>query len=218
MKTARGRMIVAAIFAYAALIVMLGVFVDRMFYVALVAVAFIRPLLREAGVLSDRDERQVSVSHRSSHIAFLLAMALAAALFVKQAVVDLEEPNYELSLLLFVPLLTKLAAWQLTSRGRRRAALSMGFAVGAFWLLFSMLAGDFNPQLAVGGLPLAATLLALRWERAGGALLLGLGVFAFFFFGRMSLIVLFLLPTPLILAGALLAAGGLMDRNREEEE
>ncbi len=147
--------------------------------------------------------------------AFLLAMALAAALFVKQVAVELEEPAYELSLLLLVPLLVKFAAWQMTSRGRRRAALGIGFVVGGFWLLFSMLAGDFNPQLAVGGLPLLATLLALKWERVGGAILLAIGLFAIYFFGEMILIVVLLLPTPLILAGTLLLVGG--GKNRLEE-
>ncbi|MBD3348382.1 MAG: hypothetical protein GF400_04190 [Candidatus Eisenbacteria bacterium] len=218
MKTTRGRIVIGAILAYAVVFVVLGIAVDRAFYIPLVAVAFIRPLLRESGLLSDRDERQISVSHRSSHIAFLLTMALVAMLFIKKTVVDLEEPGLLLSLLLFVPLLVKFAAWQFTSRGRRRAALGIGFAIGGFWLLFSMLAGDFNPQLLVGGLPLVASLLALRWERAGGAIMFGLGVFAIYFFGEMSLIVVLLLPTPLILAGTMLLAGGGRDQDEDQSE
>jgi len=218
MRTMKGRMVIAGIVAYGIVLVLLGIFVDRAFYIPLVAIAFVRPVLREAGLLSDRDERQVSVSHRSSHLAFLLAMGLAAALFVKQGVVDMEEPAYELSLLLFVPLLVKFVAWQMTSCGRRRAALGMGFVVGGFWLLFSMAAGDFNPQLAVGGLPLLATLIALKWERVGGTLLLGLGGFAIYFIGDMSLIVALLLPSPLILAGTLLLVGGGKERENEEKE
>lgn len=217
MKTGRGTAIIGAIVAYAILFVLLGIFVNRAFYIPLVAVAFVRPLLREANLLADRDEWQVSVSHRSSHIAFLLAMALAAALFVKQAAVDLEEPAYELSLLLFVPLLVKFAAWQMTSRGRRRVALGIGFAIGGFWLLFTAFEGQLSPEFAVGGLPILATLLALKWERIGGALLLGLGVFVIYFIGSMSLIVTLLLPTPLILAGTLLLVGGGKDRNEATE-
>jgi hypothetical protein len=218
MRTRKGRMVIGGIAAYAAVFVLLGIFVDRAYYVPLVAVAFIRPLLREAGLLSDRDERQVSVSHRSSHFAFLVSMAIAGVLFVKQSVVDLEEPAYELSLLLFVPLLVKLFSWQMTSCGRRRAALGMGFTIGGFWLLFTAGEGQLSPEFAVGGLPVLATLLALKWERLGGALLLAMGVATIYFFGpRMILIVVLLLPTPLILAGTLLLVGGGKEKTNEEE-
>jgi hypothetical protein len=217
MRSGKGKAIIFGIAAYAVVFVLLGIFVNSGFYIPLVAVAFIRPLLREAGALMDRDEWQVSVSHRSSHIAFLLAMALASALFVKQAIVDAEEPAYELSLLLFVPLLVKFAAWQLTSRGRRRCALSIGFAIGGVWLLFTALEGQLSPEFAVGGLPLLATLLALKWEKVGGAILLAIGGFAIYFLGaRLSLIVVLLLPTPLILAGTLLLVGGGKDMEMEE--
>jgi len=218
MKTAKGRAIIAGIVAYAIACVLLGIFVNKAFYIPIVAVAFIRPLLREAGLLSDRDEWQVSVSHRSSHIAFLLSMGMAAALFAK-ALIDETEPAFELSLLFLVPLLVKFAAWQMTSRGRRRCALGLGFAIGGFWLLFSMLSGDFNPQLLVGGLPIVATLLALKWERIGGAMLLAMGLFAIYFFGAtVEPVGVLLLPTPLILAGVLLLVGGGKDREEHQTE
>ncbi len=218
MITVKGRAVLAGILGYAVACVLLGIFVNRGFYVPLVAVAFIRPLLREVGLLADRDERQVSVSHRSSHIAFLLAMAMASAMFVKQAFVENRAPAYELSLLLFIPLLVKFAAWQFTSRGRRRCALGIGFVIGGAWLLFTALEGQLSPEFAVGGLPVLATLLAIKWERVGGAILLALGLFAIYFFGsEMVLIVLLLLPTPLILAGTLLLVGGGRDTEAQTE-
>jgi hypothetical protein len=218
MRTAKGRMIIAGIALYAIACVLLGIFVNKAFYIPIVAVAFVRPLLREAGLLSDRDEWQVSVSHRSSHIAFLLSMGMAAAMFAK-TLVDQTEPAYELSLLFLVPLLVKFAAWQFTSRGRRRCALGIGFAIGGFWLLFTAAEGQLSPEFAVGGLPVLASLLALKWEKIGGAILLVLGLLAIYFLGsRMILIVVLLLPTPLILAGTLLLVGGGKDKEECETE
>lgn len=211
MRPLSGRILMLAFMIYTVACVALGIWVHRGFYVALVALPFAHPILREFRFVADRDEWQVAVSHRSSHVAFLVAMGIAAAAFLKSGIVDDEGPLGIVSLVLFVPLVVKVAVWQLTGRGRRRTGLVLGFAIGGFWFLFSVLAGDFNPQLIVGGIPLLAAFLALRWQRLGGVILLLCGAATAYFFvlaaetpALTQLFVALMLPTPLILAGVLL--------------
>ncbi len=214
MRPVSRRGILAFMAVYAVVFSLLGVFVHRGFYTALVLLFFVRALSRELGLMQDLDEWQTAVTHRSSHIAFLVAMAIAAAAFVDSSV-KMEEPPFIATFILFVSLLVKVATWQLTSRGRRRAGLVLGFVVGGFWFLFSVLSGDFNPQLLVGGVPLLAAFLALRWQRVGAAIFLLLGAVTGYFFilqgitpDGSRLFVALLLPAPLLLAGVLLLMRG----------
>ncbi len=132
MKPLSGRVVAVVLVSYTALCVLLGVFVAPGFYVALVALGFARPVLREAGLLEDRDEWQTTVS-------------------------------------------------------------------------------QLSPEFAVGGLPLVAAFLALRWQRVGGVILLLCGAVTGYFFVLQGgspegsrLFVALMLPAPLLLAGVLL--------------
>jgi hypothetical protein len=211
MKPLSGRMLLLLFAVYAVACVLLGLFVHRAFYTGLVALFFAQPVLREFGIVADRDEWQVAVSHRSSHVAFLVAMGIAAGAFVKTGIIDNREPPFIATLVLFVSLLVKVATWQLTSRGRRRTGLVLGFVIGGLWLLFTALEGNLSPEFLVGGIPLLAAILALKWQRLGGALLLVCGAVTGYFFiltggspERSRLFVALMLPAPLILAGVLL--------------
>jgi len=224
MKPLSGRTLLVLFAIYAIVCVLLGIFVHPEFYIAIIALAFARPILREFGLVADRDEWQVAVSHRSSHVAFLVAMGIAAVAFLRSSFMDEGGPPGIVSLLLFIPLLVKVAAWQLTGRGRRRTGLVLGFAIGGFWFLFSALSGDFNPQLAVGGLPLLGAFLALRWQRLGAVILLLCGAVTGYFFvlqgmtpPQAQLFVGLMLPAPLILAGVLLMMRGGDDRPEVDE-
>ena len=211
MKPLSGKTLLLLHAVYAVGCVLLGIFVHRGFYVALVGLAFMRHLLREVGLVRDLDERQVAVSYRSSHIAFLVAIGIAAAAFINSSLIENEEPPLIASMVLFVSLIVKVAAWQLTSRGRRRTGLVLGFAIGGFWFLFTALEGGLSPEFLVGGIPLLAAFLALRWQRVGAVILLLCGAVTGYFFilkgmspPQSRLIVGLLLPTPLLLAGVLL--------------
>ncbi len=211
MKPLSGKALLALYAGFAVACVLLGIFVHRGFYVALIALLFAKQLLREVGLVRDLDERQLAVSYRSSHIAFLVAMGIAAAAFVNSSIIEGKEPPFIATMVLLVSLIVKVAVWQLTSRGRRRAGLALGFAIGGFWFLFTALERELSPELLVGGLPLMAAFLALRWQRLGGVILLLCGAVTGYFFilkgmspPQSRLFVGLLLPTPLLLAGVLL--------------
>ncbi len=93
MKPLSGKTLLLLHAVYAVGCVLLGIFVHRGFYVALVGLAFMRHLLREVGLVRDLDERQVAVSYRSSHIAFLVAIGIAAAAFINSSLIENEEPE-----------------------------------------------------------------------------------------------------------------------------
>jgi len=211
MKPICGRTLLLWYAIYAVACVLLGIFVHRGFYVALIGLLFAKPLLREVGLVRDLDERQLAVSHRSSHIAFLVAMGIAAAAFINSSLIENEEPPFIATMVLFVALVVKLAVWQLTSRGRRRTGLTLGFIIGGFWFVFTSLEGQISPEFLVGGLPLVGTLLALKWQRLGGIIVLLCGAVTGYFFilkgmspPQSRLFVALMLPTPLLLAGVLL--------------
>lgn len=211
--------------AYAGLCVALGALVHRDFYLGLVAFAVARPLLREFGLLADRDERQQLLSYRSSHVAFLVVMVIAGIIFVKTALIDNAEPPLEVSFILFVGLLVKFTGLTMQARARRRAGIAIAWVVGGAWLLFTLASHGFSlgslieatPWLAV----FAFALVARRWPKISGAglVVIGLGTL-YFFVLRVSqpigprLLVAALVPLPFILAGALLLAG---DRDWREE-
>jgi hypothetical protein len=216
-------LIIAAII-YTAIIVVLAIVVSPNFYLALIALAFGRPVLREVGALADRDEWLSLVSYRSSHIAFLTAMLIAGLIFMYTGIVKGGEPPYEVSLILLVALFVKFAALQLMGRSRERAGRAIVWIMGGGWLLFVLASHGLSLVSLIEGGPflalVACALLARRWPRIVGIVvgLIGIGTivaFVDFPLEYKRLIVPFLLSFPLLLSGALLILG---DRADGEEE
>jgi hypothetical protein len=210
---------------YAALCVALGALVDRNLYLGLVVLAVARPLLREVGLLADRDERQRVVSYRSSHVAFLVAMLIAGVIFVKAGVIDDREPPIEVSLILFLSLFAKFASLMIHGRARRTAGLAIAWVMGAAWLAFTLVAHGLSLMSLIEAVPwiaiFAAAVIGARRPRIGGWALLVIGIATLYVFvlaagttAMQKFIVAALVPFPLILAGGLLLAG---DREWQEE-
>lgn len=224
MKPLSTKTLIIAGIIYAAVVVLLAVTVSPRFYLALVAIAFARPVLREVRVLADRDEWLSLVSYRSSHIAFLAAMLIAGLVFMWTGFVEGGEPPYEVSLILLITLFVKFAALQLMGRTRERAGRGIAWLMGGGWLLFVAVSHGFSLVSLIEGAPflvlIACAILARRWPRVTGVVigLIGLGtIIAFVDFPLEydSLVVPFLLSFPLMLSGALLILG---DRDDGEDE
>lgn len=209
---------------YTAIVVLLAIVVSPKFYLALIALAFGRPVLREVGALADRDEWLSLVSYRSSHIAFLAAMLIAGLIFMWTGIVEGGEPPYEVSLVLLIALFIKFAALQLMGRTRERAGRAIAWIMGGGWLLFALGYGPSWGTL-IGGSPFIAILvcafLSRRWPRITGIVIALAGVasiiaFVDFPLEYKRLVVPFLLSFPLILSGALLILGDREDDGDEE--
>jgi len=223
MKPLSTKTLIIAGIIYAAVVVLLAITVSPRFYLALIAIAFARPALREVGVLADRDEWLSLVSYRSSHFAFLVAMLIAGLIFLYTGFVEGGEPPYEVSLILLITLFVKFAALQLMGRTRERAGRAIAWLMGGAWLLFALGYG-FSWGTLIGGSPFIAILicafLSRRWPRVAGIVIALGGVATLIAFVDFpleyhdDLIVPFLLSLPIMLSGALLILG---DREDDDE-
>jgi len=223
MKPLSTRTLVIAYIVYTAVVVVLAITVSQKFYLALIALAFGRPVLRELRVLADRDEWLSLVSYRSSHIAFLAAMLIAGLIFMWTGIVNLGEPPYEVSLILLITLFVKFAALQLMGRTRERAGRAIAWIMGGGWMLF--VAGHGLQWVTlIEGAPfigiMVCAFLSRRWPRITGIVISLAGVASIIAFVDFPLeydrlIVPFLLSFPLMLSGALLILG---DRAEEDDE
>ena len=223
MRPLTTRTLIIAGAVYAAVVIALAIAVDQRFYLALIALAFGRPVLRECRVLADRDEWLSLVSYRSSHIAFLAAMLIAGLIFMYRGIVEGGEPPYEVSLILLISLFIKFAALQLQGRTRERAGRAIAWLIGGGWVLF---ASAYGPSLGplIGASPFLAVLacayLSRKWPRIAGIVIAAIGLgtliaFVDFPLQYNRLAVPFLLSAPLLLSGALLMLG---DREEDEKE
>jgi hypothetical protein len=218
MKPLKPRTLLIVGAVYAAACIALGAAVSKEFYVGLVLLPFGRPILREVGALADRDEWQRLISYRSSHIAFLVAMLIAATVFVKMAFIDGGEPPIAVSVILLVSLLVKFATLEFQGRARRRAALAVAWVVGGAWLLFTLVSHGFSVVSLIEGAPcllvLASGFVGMRWPKVGGGMLLAVGLGMLYLFVLAAgttpvqkLLVATLLPIPVMLAGVFLFLG-----------
>jgi hypothetical protein len=223
MRPVSTKTLIIAGIVYTAIVVVLAIVVSPKLYLALIALAFGRPVLREVGALADRDEWLSLVSYRSSHIAFLTAMLIAGLIFMWTGIVKGGEPPYEVSLILLIALFVKFAALQLMGRTRERAGRAIAWIMGGGWLLFAAGHGLHLETLIEGG-PfigiLVCAFLSRGWPRIAGVVIALGGVasiiaFVDFPLEYKRLIVPFLLSFPLLLSGALLILG---DRADDEDE
>lgn len=197
----------------------LGATVDMAWLLLFAAGVFGPPLLREAGLLRDRDEFQRTASLRAGHRAYLAGgLFLAAVTIVRSwGFANLSHDAFSASASLTVMLVVYLVSYLTSYWGAQKAAFRVLFTFGLFWLAFAVLSHGLSPELLI---PLPFFVLAfsgLRWPRVTGGVLTGLAVFAFVFFdvarvlsgNHGALLVLLVLVLPLLFTGiALLAEGG----------
>jgi MFS family permease len=172
-------------------------FLDRnwIFFV-LVGLGILGPgLLREIGVLKDQDEFQRQAARRAAYHAFLatgfLAFILVAVL--RTGFQGIKDPEQPVSLLLVVLWFTWVLSSLLGYWGPKRTAITILLAFGAFWLIFNIL-GNLNSLTALVmqcllAVPFfALALVARRWPRAAGAVLIAASIFFFYYFGLYEIV------------------------------
>jgi len=161
-------------------------------WLALAGLGFFGPgLLRELGLLADRDEYQLLQARTAGHHAYLASGILLLALLIVQGWSTLSfEAEGLAGINLFVwMLLVYFLSYVFQYWGAQRAALRVLLTFGSFWLVFVLLSHGAEGGLALLMellVPLPFFLLALasrRWPRASGGLLVALALFAFWRFG-----------------------------------
>ncbi len=210
-------------FLYTAVVLVLGFSVNTLFFILLAAIVFFRPISREAGVLQDLDEREMAYSYRSSHLSFYLVLASIIVYIILNSLILQKEVATEWFLILMIAIFGKVLASIYLSPEKRKVGLYVGFFFGVAWLLFTLFSHGISfvslMESSVGGGIILATLIAWRWPKIGGSILVIGGLFvAFFFVPRwpslmMKITMFIMLPFPILLAGIL----NLIPQKREEE-
>ena len=171
-------------------------------------------ILRELGILRDKDEYERLASYRAAYHAYLVTGLLA---FLSIGPLRAHEtakidPEPVISTFLIILWFTWLLSSLIAFWGPRRMATRILISFGAVWLLFNIL-GNLPISVALIMQSLLAapffamTYLARKRPRVAGILLLGFSVFFFYFFnlykvftenpferGRTIVIVLFIGP------------------------
>ena len=200
-------------FALTSLGVLLGATVDMAFLILAGAGIFGPNLLRELGLLRDRDEWQQAAARRAAMHAYLVGGLFTLALVVTQewGSADLDDNAYSAAVLLLAFLVPYFLSYLTSFWGPMKAAVRILFAFGLFWLLFNILSNLTSPvamfmQCLVAVPFFALGLLGLRFPRVTGVLLMLAAIFFFFAFdvhegfrstenfGSMAVFLLFLLP------------------------
>lgn len=150
-------------------------------------------ILRELGVLKDKDEFARRAAQRAGYHAFLAAGLLGFVLVatLRAGGRELRNPGELATLLLAVLWFVWLLSSLLSYWGARKAATRMLLGFGAGWLAFSQADAGGKPlDMLIASLPampyFALAWLARRWPKPAGALMIVAAVSLYLFFGFWS--------------------------------
>jgi hypothetical protein len=203
-------------------------------FLVLVGIGMFGPgVLRELGLVHDKDEFQKRGVHRAGYHAFLVA-GIVATLFAAylrsgdRDLKDLEElATFFLALLWF----TWLFSYLLSYWGAQKTAIRILLTFGSLWALFNIFGNLKHPvamlmQLLGTAAPFfVLAFTAKRWPRVTGVLLITASVAFMIFFGWHDftspdlvthLLVMLLFLGPLVGSGIALLRPGVVERSVEE--
>ncbi|MBK8167869.1 MAG: hypothetical protein IPK64_18140 [bacterium] len=147
-------------------------------------------ILRELGVLKDKDEFQRRAAHRAGYHAFLatgfFGFVLVALVRVTKS--ELKNPAELATLMLAMLWLTWLLSSLMTFWGARKASTRLLLGFGAAWLAFALADAGRQPigwlMASLPALPFfALALLAWRLPRLAGALMVVVATAMYLFMG-----------------------------------
>jgi hypothetical protein len=150
-------------------------------------------ILREMGVLKDKDERALRAAQRAGYHAFLATGLFGFVLvaFLRAGERELRNPGELATLLLAVLWFVWLLSSLLNYWGARKAATRMLLGFGAGWLVFSQADAGGKPlDMLMASLPslpfFALAWLAQRWPKPAGVLMIVAAAALYLFFGFWS--------------------------------
>lgn len=194
-------------------------------FVILLILALAAPLVREFKKPTDLDERQVFISHFSSHLAFYVFLGLLLFIITRSFIIKHINPEAEWYALLLIPLVVKFLVSFFQNFGAQRGAMFTGYFFAAVWLIFVILSHGISLALLMESIPFML-IAAVAWlsgknrMAAGiGFLLLAAGLTVFFkgwlrLDVYVRLLMYTLIPLPLLVSGLAL----LFVKEYEEDE
>jgi len=200
-------------FGFVAAGLILGATVDMAWLILFALGVFGQALLRELGLLGDRNEFQRQAAFRAGYRAYLVGGVFLIGVMIAKGwgYKDLGWDQFPIHPFLTAMVMTYFLSYLTDYWGARKAAFRILLVFGIFWLIFALLeAGVFglltNPFFIV---PFVLAITSSRWPRISGGVLLILSIFMFFFFNLQriltgdlgSLFVILLLLLPLLYSG-----------------
>jgi len=220
----------------AAILIVVGFFLTSVswwFFIPVGIGMFGPGVLRELGLVHDKDEFQRRGMHRAGYHAFLIA-GIVASLFVayvRSGQRELKDPEELATLFLVVLWFTWLFSSLISYWGPQRTAVRILLSFGSLWALFNIFGNLKHPvamlmQLLVAAAPFfVLAFVAKRWPRTAGALLLAASVALMIFFGWHDfstpdlvnqLVVMLLFLGPLVGSGIALLRPRMVETRTEE--
>jgi hypothetical protein len=195
--------------------VLLGATVDMAWLILAGAGIFGPNVLRELGLLRDRDELQQEVARRAGLHAYLIGGLLTLTMVIAKewGSTDLDDNGTSAAVILLAFMIPYMYSYLTSFWGPIKAAQRILLAFGLFWLIFNVLGNLNNPVAMVMqclvALPFFGLALLSRFRpRITGVLLVFVSIFAFFFFGMyrtlatnetggLAVVLLLLVPSPI---------------------
>ena len=195
--------------------------------VGLLAVVILgAPLLREFKKGTDLDERQIALSHFSSHLAFFVLLALIVLVMIVEFIAQGKNPDPQWYMLLIVPLVIKLLISLFQNYGTVPTAQWIGYFFAGIWLLFVLLSHGLSLESLIEAIPfiiiLAVAWFSRKYPLAGGLAFVLLAIGLLFFFRAwwnldvyVRILMYTLIPLPLLISGVALLIHS-MDKKKAE--
>jgi len=166
----------------------LGAAVDMAWLILFALGVFGPVVLREVGLLKDRDEFQRQAAFRAGYRAYLVGGVFLAGVTIARSwgYANLEHDQFPVHPFLTVMVMVYFLSYLTDYWGARKAAFRILLAFGFLWLVFVVLAAERVIGLLMGSLvvlPFFVLAITCRfWPRISGGLLVALSLFAFYFF------------------------------------
>jgi hypothetical protein len=191
----------------------------------LMVLALAAPLVCEFKKPTDLDERQLFISHFSSHIAFYVFLGLLLFIITRSFIVKRINPEPEWYALLLVPLAVKFLLSFFQNSGPLKGAALTGYFFAGVWLLFVLLSHGLSVAFLMESIPFLL-IAGVAWFSAKNSTVAGIGFLLLaagltvFFRGWLRLdvyvrlLMYTLIPLPLLVGGLAL----LFVTAKEEDE
>ncbi len=215
MKKVSSSMLKAIWLLAVVLAVMLGNGLPLWILVPILLILLALPLVRELTHKADADERQIYISHLSSHVALYVFVALTLFVMVYDFQTTGKHPGNQWYMVLLVPLIVKMIISFIQNYGAGTAGRWIGYFFASVWLLFALLSNGLAVDTLIEALPFIL-LFAVAWFSKKQPLICGviyvvLSISSLFFFsswikmGIYGLLLMYsLIPLPVFISGVAL--------------
>lgn len=180
---------------------------------AILVVVFLSiPLIREFRKKSDLDERQIQISHFSSHIVFYVLLAMILFVMIFEYFGQGQNPDPVWYMLIIIPLVIKFFISLFQNYGAVPTSQWIGYFFAGIWLIFVLLSHGLSLESLIESSPfliiLVVAYVSKKYPLPGGIAFILLAIGLLYFFRGwwkldvyVRLLMYTLIPLPLLISG-----------------